>query len=45
VNDSLVVTLARGQVPTDGMFGFRVGKDVNVHITTLDVLQRLAPAR
>ena len=29
----------------DGNFGFRVGEGLNLHVTTLDVTQRLAPAR
>jgi hypothetical protein len=45
VNDSTIATLSRLQVPTTGTFGFRIGKDLNLHITTLDVTHRLAPAR
>jgi hypothetical protein len=27
----------------DGIFGFRVGKDTNLHISNLDLVTRLAP--
>jgi hypothetical protein len=27
----------------EGAFGFRVGREVNLHITTLDITERLAP--
>jgi hypothetical protein len=45
VNDSLVATASRGAVPTDGIVGFRIGRALNMHITTLDLTHRLAPAR
>jgi hypothetical protein len=35
----------RSSVQTDGVFGFRVGKGVNLHISTLDYTQRLAPTK
>lgn len=43
VNDSTIATLPRDRVPTDGRFGFRVGRDLNLHVTTLDLTRRLAP--
>jgi hypothetical protein len=33
----------RASLQTDGAFGFRVGKGLNLHISTFDVTQRLAP--
>lgn len=45
VNGEPVTRLPRTQLNTDGMFGFRMGKGLNLHVTTLDVTQRLAPAR
>jgi hypothetical protein len=43
VNDSAIVTLPRDKVGTGGVFGFRIGPALNMHITTLDVTHRLAP--
>jgi hypothetical protein len=43
VNGAKVLTVPRAGVETDGRFGFRVGRDVNVHISTLNVTRRLAP--
>ncbi|MDQ8153037.1 MAG: hypothetical protein P3B98_00120 [Gemmatimonadota bacterium] len=34
---------ARGAMPVDGTFGFRIGRGANMHITNLDVTRRLAP--
>lgn len=45
VNGARVATLARGDWPLDGVLGFRVGAATNLHITSLDVTQRLAPPR
>jgi hypothetical protein len=44
VNGAKVLTVPRGGVEIDGRIGFRVGKDVNLHISTLNVTRRLAPA-
>ncbi len=44
VNGSLVAAVPRQQIGADGRFGFRVGKDMNLHISTLNVTRRLAPA-
>jgi hypothetical protein len=45
VNDSVVATFPRVQLPTEGMLGFRIGRALNMHITSLDVTHKLAPAR
>ncbi len=42
-NGKEIAKLPRASVSADGAFGFRVGKDLNMHISTLDVTQRLAP--
>jgi hypothetical protein len=42
-NGKEIVKASRSGVPTDGTFGFRVGKELNLHISTLDLTQRLAP--
>jgi hypothetical protein len=44
VNGTQVGTVPRQDVAVDGRFGFRVGKDMNLHIATLNVTRRLAPA-
>jgi len=43
VNGSEVASVPRQSVGVDGQFGFRVGKDMNLHISTLNVTRRLAP--
>ena len=45
VNDSVVATAALGDAATDGRFGFRIGERVNLHVTILDYIRHLAPAR
>jgi hypothetical protein len=40
-----VLTIPLEGLSLDGQFGFRVGSGVNLHVTTLDVTQRLAPPR
>jgi hypothetical protein len=42
-NGKEIAKVPRAGLATDGAFGFRVGKDLNLHISTLDVTQRLAP--
>jgi hypothetical protein len=42
-NGKEVARVPRAGLTTDGAFGFRVGRDVNLHISTLDVTHRLAP--
>jgi hypothetical protein len=44
VNGSKVLSLPRKDLATDGRIGFRVGKDINLHIATLNVTRKLAPA-
>lgn len=43
VNDSSVLAVARAGLQTDGQFGFRVGRGLNLHVTTLDHTRHLAP--
>lgn len=43
VNDSTIARLPRDRVPADGRFGFRVGRELNLHITSLDLTARFAP--
>lgn len=45
VNGERVATFGRGELDVNGIFGFRVGRRVNLHVTNLDVTRRLAPAR
>lgn len=37
VNGETVLTLPRGDLPVDGVVGFRVGAGLNLHLTTLSV--------
>lgn len=43
VNGSVVQSWSRGDLVVDGQFGFRIGARANLHITNLDLTQRLAP--
>jgi hypothetical protein len=43
-NGKEILREARAGFTTDGAVGFRLGKDVNVHITTFDITRRFAPA-
>ena len=43
VNATKVLAVPRADVRTDGRIGFRVGKDMNLHITTLNVTRKFAP--
>jgi len=45
VNGDTVASLPRERVDPSGRLGFRIGESLNMHITTLDVTYRLAPAR
>jgi hypothetical protein len=45
VNGGRVAALPRSAGGFDGQFGFRVGAGVNLHISTLDYTQRIAPPR
>jgi hypothetical protein len=43
VNGTKVLSVPRSQIVADGRVGFRVGKDLNLHITTLNVTRKFAP--
>lgn len=43
-NGLRVASLPRAQVPVDGQVGLRAGRGANLHVSTLDLLQHLAPA-
>ena len=43
VNGGKVLSIPRSAVRLDGRLGFRVGKDLNLHIATLNVTRKLAP--
>jgi hypothetical protein len=43
VNGAKVLAVPRTDLRTEGRVGFRVGKDMNLHITSLNVTRRLAP--
>ncbi len=43
VNAAKVLAVPRSDVRIDGRVGFRVGKEMNLHITTLNVTRKLAP--
>ena len=43
VNGIQVVAVPRTSIRADGRIGFRIGKDMNLHITTLNVTQKFAP--
>lgn len=43
VNGHTVQSVPRDSAMVDGQYGFRVGRDLNLHITSLDYIQRLAP--
>lgn len=45
VNGTEVAALSRDMIGVDGMFGFRIGAGMNLHITSLDLNQRLALPR
>lgn len=42
-NGTAIARLPREAAPVDGAFGFRIGAGINLHMTSLDVTQRLAP--
>ncbi|HSA57211.1 MAG TPA: hypothetical protein VLE53_15975 [Gemmatimonadaceae bacterium] len=44
-NGQRIAAIERGALPLDGLFGFRVGRDLNLHVSQLDITRRLAPAR
>lgn len=43
VNGQPAATLARAGLALDGLVGFRTGDNMNLHVTTLDIMHRLAP--
>jgi hypothetical protein len=43
VNGTPVRSWKHGELQLTGAYGIRMGRNVNVHVTRLDVLQRLAP--
>ncbi len=45
VNGVEVARVPRDSLVADGLFGFRLGSGINLHVTTLDVTRRLAPPR
>lgn len=45
VNDSAVSAVPGAGLVTDGQFGLQIGEKLNFHITTLDHIRHLAPAR
>ena len=45
VNGSVVTKQPRGSLAMDGLFGLRIGKGINVHVSRLDHTHRLAPAK
>ena len=42
-NGQRVAAIATRELQLEGAFGFRVGKGVNLHVTNLDLVTRLAP--
>jgi hypothetical protein len=45
VNDSVVAAVGRDGLRADGQFGLQIGERMNFHITILDHIRHLAPAR
>jgi hypothetical protein len=45
VNGARVGSVLRSAAPVDGVFGLRVGRGINVHVSRLDYTRRLAPPR
>jgi hypothetical protein len=43
VNGTKVLSVPRSELATDGRVGFRIGKDMNLHITSFNVTRRFAP--
>ena len=42
-NGQRLTAISVRDLPLEGTFGFRVGKNVNLHVTNLDLVTRLAP--
>lgn len=45
VNGDLVAEIARDAAPLDGVVGLRIGPDLNLHVSSLDLTHRLALPR
>ncbi len=45
VNDSALVAVSATGLATDGQFGLQVGQALDLHVTSLDLIQHLAPGR
>jgi hypothetical protein len=43
VNGTKVLSVPRSELSTDGRVGFRIGKEMNLHITSFNVTRRFAP--
>lgn len=43
-NGQRIAALPRAELPLDGVFGFRAGPGINLHVTNLDLTTRIAPA-
>lgn len=43
-NGQRITAIARAGLQVDGGFGIRAGRDLNLHITNLDLTTRIAPA-
>ncbi|MBM3906512.1 MAG: hypothetical protein FJ363_00395 [Gemmatimonadetes bacterium] len=43
VDGNCVGAWARASLPVDGVYGFRIGRGTNMHITNLDITRRHAP--
>lgn len=43
VNGTKVLSVPRAELSTDGRVGFRIGKDMNLHITSFNVTRKMAP--
>ena len=44
-NGTPISKFPRARLSTDGQFGLRIGRGVNVHVSRFDVTHRLAPAK
>ena len=45
VNGTKVLEAPRAAVPVDGIIGLRIGANIDVHVTNLDLTSRLALPR
>lgn len=43
VNGEVVAEVSQEDAPIEGHFGFRVGHDLNLHVSTLDYIRHVAP--